>query len=125
MFLTGAYPSTSAGVAAALERAAAYKAADADSLFVPGLVDLAAIAELAAGPLPVAVMVWPAQHAGSGRFAAAGAVRISLGSAIAQAAYGVATRAAAELFTTGTYKSSAGGYRLRHDERGPDALGCA
>jgi hypothetical protein len=41
---------------------------------------------------------------------AAGAVRISLGSAIAQAAYGVATRAAAELFTTGTYNSSAGGF---------------
>jgi hypothetical protein len=28
-------------------------------LFVPGLVDPAAIAELAKGPLPVAVMVWP------------------------------------------------------------------
>jgi 2-methylisocitrate lyase-like PEP mutase family enzyme len=38
---------------------------------------------------------------------AAGAVRVSLGSAIAQAAYGVATRAAFELFTTGTYNSSA------------------
>jgi len=41
----------------ALERSAAYAAAGADSLFVPGLVDAAAIAELAAGPLPVAVMV--------------------------------------------------------------------
>ena len=41
--------------------------------------------------------------------AAAGAVRISLGSAIAQAAYAVATRAAAELLTTGTYNASAGG----------------
>ena len=43
----------------ALERSAVYAAAGADSLFVPGLVDPAAIAELAAGPLPVAVMVWP------------------------------------------------------------------
>ncbi|MEJ3651657.1 hypothetical protein WEH80_01440 [Actinomycetes bacterium KLBMP 9759] len=35
--------------------------------------------------------------------------RISLGSAIAEAAYGVAARAARELLTTGTYDSVAGG----------------
>jgi 2-methylisocitrate lyase-like PEP mutase family enzyme len=109
IFLTGAYSSASAGVAAALERAAAYKAAGADSLFVPGLADLAAIAELAAGPLPVAVMVWPGAPTVA-ELTAAGAVRISLGSAVAQAAYGVAARAAAELFTVGTYDSSAGGF---------------
>jgi hypothetical protein len=40
---------------------------------------------------------------------AAGAVRISLGSAIAQAAYAVAVRAATELLTSGTYDSVAGG----------------
>jgi 2-methylisocitrate lyase-like PEP mutase family enzyme len=71
----------------ALERSAAYAAAGADSLFVPGLVDPAGIAELAAGPLPVAVMVWPGAPTVA-ELAAAGAVRISLGSAIAQAAYG-------------------------------------
>ena len=71
----------------ALEQSAAYAAAGADSLFVPGLVDPAAIAELAG----------------------AGVVRISLGSAIAQAAYAVAVRAAAELLTSGTYESVAGG----------------
>ncbi len=109
VFLSGAYSSTSAAVAAALVRAAAYKAAGADSLFVPGLVDLAAIADLAAGPLPVAVMAWPGAPAVT-ELTAAGAVRISLGSAIAQAAYGVANRAAAELFTTGTYSSSADGF---------------
>ena len=87
VFLSGAYPSVSAGVAAALERAAAYKVAGADSLFVPGLVDLAAIAELVTGPLPVAVMVWPGAPTVA-ELAAAGVVRISLGSAIAQAAYG-------------------------------------
>jgi 2-methylisocitrate lyase-like PEP mutase family enzyme len=38
-------------------------------------------------------------------FAAAGAVRISLGSAIAQAAYAVAARATTELLTGGTYDS--------------------
>jgi 2-methylisocitrate lyase-like PEP mutase family enzyme len=109
VFLSGAYPTVSAGVEAALERAVAYKAAGADSLFVPGLVDLAAIAELAAGPLPVAVMVWPGAPAVAD-LAAAGAVRISLGSAIAQAAYGLAVRAAAELFTSGTYSCVADGF---------------
>ena len=41
--------------------------------------------------------------------AAAGAVRISLGSAIAQAAYAVAVRAATELLTSGIYDSVADG----------------
>jgi 2-methylisocitrate lyase-like PEP mutase family enzyme len=41
--------------------------------------------------------------------AAAGAVRISLGSAIAQAAYAVAVRATTELLTSGTYDSVADG----------------
>ena len=45
----------------------------------------------------------------SAELAAAGAVRISLGSAIAQAAYAVAIRAATELVTSGTYDSVAGG----------------
>jgi len=92
----------------ALDRSAAYAAAGADSLFVPGLVDPAAIAELAAGPLPVAVMAWPGAPSVA-ELAAAGAVRISLGSAIAQAAYAVAVRAATELLTSGTYDSVAGG----------------
>ena len=92
----------------ALERSAAYAAAGADSLFVPGLVDPAAIAELAKGPLPVAVMVWPGAPSVA-ELAAAGAVRISLGSAIAQAAYAVAVRAATEMFTSGTFESVADG----------------
>jgi 2-methylisocitrate lyase-like PEP mutase family enzyme len=92
----------------ALSRAAVYAAAGADSLFVPGLVDLAAIAELAAGPLPVAVMAGPGAPSVA-ELAAAGVVRISLGSAIAQAAYAVAARAATELLTSGTYESTADG----------------
>ena len=92
----------------ALERSAAYAAAGADSLFVPGLINPAAIAELAAGPLPVAVMAWPGAPSVA-ELAAAGAVRISLGSAIAQAAYAVAAQAATELLTSGTYDSVAGG----------------
>jgi len=109
VFLSGACPPTPAGVAAALKRAAAYRSAGADSLFIPGLVDLGAIAELVAGPLPVAVMAWPGAPTVA-EFTAAGVVRISLGSAIAQAAYGLAARAAAELFTNGTYDSSANGF---------------
>src|SRR3984957_13079991 len=92
----------------ALERSAAYAAAGADSLFVPGLVDPAAIAELAKGPLPVAGMAW-AGAPSVAELAAAGAVRISLGSAIAQAAYAVAVQATTELLTSGTYDSVAGG----------------
>lgn len=109
VFLCGAYSSTSAGVAAALRRAAQYAEAGADSLFVPGLTDLAAIADLAAGPLPIAVMAWPGA-ATVAELTTAGVVRISLGSAVAQAAYGLAARAAAELFTTGTYDSNADGF---------------
>jgi 2-methylisocitrate lyase-like PEP mutase family enzyme len=109
VFLSGTYSSTSAGVAAALRRAALYAEAGADSLFAPGLADLAAIADLAAGPLPVAVMAWPGAP-GVAELTAAGVVRISLGSAIAQAAYGLAARAAAEMFTTGTYDSSSHGF---------------
>jgi 2-methylisocitrate lyase-like PEP mutase family enzyme len=109
VFLSGTYASTTAAVAAALERAAAYHAAGADSLFVPGLVDLEALAELVAGPLPVTVMAWPGAPTVT-QLTAVGVVRISLGSAIAEAAYGLAARAAAELFTSGTYDTSADGF---------------
>lgn len=103
-------------VRAVLARAEAYAAAGANSLFVPGLVDLGAIAALAAGPLPVAVMAWPGAPAVSD-LAAAGAARVSLGSAIAEAAYAVAARAATELITNGTYDATAGGiaYTMMND----------
>ncbi len=107
VFLAGAGPEAER-VDAVLERAAAYAAAGADSLFVPGLTDLAAIAKLAAGPLPVGVMVWAGAPTVA-ELASAGVVRISLGSAIAQAAYALAARAAAELLSDGTYNTSADG----------------
>ena len=111
VFLTG-----SGQLGEALARSAAYAEAGADSLFVPGLVDPAGIAELAAGPLPVAVMAWPGAPSAA-ELAAAGAARISLGSAIAQAAFGVAARAAAELLADGTYDSVADSvdYRTMND----------
>jgi 2-methylisocitrate lyase-like PEP mutase family enzyme len=107
VFLAGAGAGAD-GVEDALERAAVYAAAGADSLFVPGLTDLAAIARLAAGPLPVGVMVWAGAPTVA-ELTSAGVVRVSLGSAIAQAAYAVAARAAAELLSDGTYHASAGG----------------
>jgi 2-methylisocitrate lyase-like PEP mutase family enzyme len=85
-------------------RAAAYAAAGANSIFVPGLLDLDALSTLSADPVPVAVMVWPGAPAVSA-LTAAGVVRISLGSAIAEAAYAVAARAATEMLTLGTYDS--------------------
>jgi 2-methylisocitrate lyase-like PEP mutase family enzyme len=86
-----------------LARAAAYAEAGADSLFVPGLTDLAVIAELTrAAPVPVNVMAGPGAPPVSD-LAAAGVRRVSVGTAIAQAAYSLAQRAAADLLTTGGY----------------------
>ena len=107
VFLAGAGPEAER-VDAVLERAAAYAAAGADSLFVPGLTDLAAIARLAAGPLPVAVMVWAGAPTVA-ELASAGAARDQPRFAVAPAAYAVAARAAAELLSDGTYNTSAGG----------------
>ncbi|HLK01157.1 MAG TPA: isocitrate lyase/phosphoenolpyruvate mutase family protein [Streptosporangiaceae bacterium] len=99
----------SADVGEVRERAAAYASAGADSVFVPGLADPAAITGLvAACPIPVAVMVWPGAPSVAD-LAAAGVARISLGSAIAQAAYAAADRAARELLTAGTYTAVAHG----------------
>ncbi|HEX6524513.1 MAG TPA: isocitrate lyase/phosphoenolpyruvate mutase family protein [Streptosporangiaceae bacterium] len=84
-------------------RAQAYADAGADGLFVPGLIDLGTIAALASGPLALNVMAGPGAPAVR-ELAAAGVARVSVGSAIAQSAYQVASRAAAELLSTGTYQ---------------------
>jgi 2-methylisocitrate lyase-like PEP mutase family enzyme len=102
-FLAGA-GSSSERLVETIARAAVYAASGADSLFVPGVLDLNVIRVLADGPLPINVM------AGSGApdvasLVAAGARRISVGPAIAQAAYRAAAQAAAELLATGTYTS--------------------
>jgi 2-methylisocitrate lyase-like PEP mutase family enzyme len=107
VFLAGIGPAEER-LQVALERAAAYAAAGADSLFVPGLIDLAAIAELAAGPLPVTVMAWAGAPTVP-ELASAGVVRISLGSAVAQAAYAVAAHVTRELLVDGSYDSTADG----------------
>jgi 2-methylisocitrate lyase-like PEP mutase family enzyme len=108
VYLSGAFDGADAH-REAMARSAEYEKAGADSLFVPGLTDLDAITALSRnGPLPLAVMVWPGAPS-VGELAGAGVVRISLGAAIAQAAYAVAARAATEMLTAGTYDSCAGG----------------
>jgi 2-methylisocitrate lyase-like PEP mutase family enzyme len=86
-----------------LGRSAAYAAAGADSLFVPGLTCLPTITDLArASPLPVNVMAGPGAPLVA-ELEAAGVRRVSVGTAITQAAYSLTKRTATELLTTGTY----------------------
>jgi 2-methylisocitrate lyase-like PEP mutase family enzyme len=88
-----------------LARAAAYAQAGADSLFVPGLLDLGTLADLAGkSPLPVNVMAGPGAP-DIAALRAAGVRRVSLGQAISQAAYTLARKAAAEALSTGTYNA--------------------
>nr|WP_230416232.1 isocitrate lyase/phosphoenolpyruvate mutase family protein [Micromonospora tarapacensis] len=88
---------------AVLARAAGYAKAGADCLFVPGLLNLDTLRALtAASPLPVNAMAGPGGPTVA-ELTAVGVSRISVGTAIAQAAYGVAERAARELLEAGTY----------------------
>ena len=73
-----------------LARAAAYAEAGADSLFVPGLLDLGTLAILTSTvSLPVNVMAGPGAP-DVATLRAAGVRRVSLGQAITQAAYTLA-----------------------------------
>jgi 2-methylisocitrate lyase-like PEP mutase family enzyme len=86
-------------------RAESYAKAGADCLFVPGLLDLDVLAALtAAVPLPVNAMAGPGGPSVA-ELTAVGVRRISVGTAIAQAAYGLADRAARELLDMGAYGS--------------------
>ncbi|MFE3198455.1 isocitrate lyase/phosphoenolpyruvate mutase family protein [Embleya sp. NPDC059237] len=86
-----------------LDRASAYLAAGADGIFVPGVVDPPTIAALTASlTAPLNILVGPGAPdvAELGRL---GVARVSLGSAVAEAAYAVIRRAARELYDSGTY----------------------
>jgi 2-methylisocitrate lyase-like PEP mutase family enzyme len=87
-----------------IARTAVYVEAGADCLFVPGLIDLEALASLvkAISPLPVNVMAWPGAPTVA-EFEAVGVRRVSLGTAVTQSAYTLARRAAVEVLTKGTY----------------------
>jgi 2-methylisocitrate lyase-like PEP mutase family enzyme len=92
-----------------VRRAEAYLAAGADGLFVPGLADAAVIRRLAAEvDAPVNVMAGPG-FPSVAQLADLGVRRVSVGMALAQAAYGLTRRAAVELLTEGTYEALAGG----------------
>lgn len=91
-----------------LDRAAAYVAAGADGIFVPGTSDPDTIRALVTGiDVPVNIMVGPGSPSVSA-LAALGVGRISLGSSVAAAAYAVVRSAAVEMFTSGTYSSIGG-----------------
>jgi 2-methylisocitrate lyase-like PEP mutase family enzyme len=108
-FLRGA-----GGVDLTLERAAAFLAAGADGVFVPGAVDPGTVKLLVDGVAgPLNVMAGPGAPPVA-ELAALGVARVSVGSGIAQAAHAVVRRAAWELLGAGTYESLAGG--LDHGE---------
>ncbi|MFI1363849.1 isocitrate lyase/phosphoenolpyruvate mutase family protein [Streptomyces griseochromogenes] len=103
-FLRGA-----GGVEPTLERAAAFLAAGADGIFVPGAVDPETVKALVAGvDGPLNVMVGPGAPSVA-ELAALGVARISAGAGLAQAAHALVRRAARELLREGTYGALAGG----------------
>lgn len=86
-----------------IARASVYAEAGADCLFVPGLVDLDTLASLVkATSLPINVMARPGAPTVA-EFETVGVSRVSLGTSVAQSAYALARRAAAEALTKGSY----------------------
>ncbi len=91
---------------AAVQRANLYRAAGADCLFVPGVIDadtIAALVRAIDGPLNI--MAMPGAPSAS-RLGQLGVARVSVGPAIAQAALATTQRAARELLEQGTYGTS-------------------
>jgi 2-methylisocitrate lyase-like PEP mutase family enzyme len=90
-----------------LDRARAYLEAGASGIFVPGVVDPAVITALTDGiAAPVNMLVEPGSPTVA-ELSKLGVARVSLGSAVAEAAYAVVRRTAEELLTTGTYATQA------------------
>ncbi len=88
---------------AAVQRANLYRAAGADCLFVPGVIDAGTIAALVRaidGPLNVMAMPGAPTTSQLGQL---GVARVSVGPGIAQAALAATMRAARELLEQGTY----------------------
>ena len=88
-----------------IERLQAYQEAGADVLYAPGLSDLDEITELCRSvDRPVNVLVGlPGHGLTIEDFAAAGATRLSTGSALAVAAFGAFLKAAKEMRDEGTF----------------------
>jgi 2-methylisocitrate lyase-like PEP mutase family enzyme len=85
-----------AAVDEVIDRAARYRAAGSDGLFVPGLIDGEAMAAIAAAihPMPLNIMAAPGLPSIDG-LRTVGVRRLSSGSAIAQASWGRTSRLAA------------------------------
>jgi 2-methylisocitrate lyase-like PEP mutase family enzyme len=89
-----------------VERAREYVRSGADGVFVPGVIDGALISELVWRiPAPLNIMAAPKAPTVK-ELAAIGVARVSLGPAIAQAAYAVVRDAAAEMLDHGTYNAT-------------------
>jgi 2-methylisocitrate lyase-like PEP mutase family enzyme len=87
----------------AVRRASMYRAAGADCLFVPGVVDAATIRELVkAIDGPINIMAGPNAPTIT-ELGELGVARVSLGPRIAEAALGTVQAAARELLNSGTY----------------------
>ncbi|MBA2433863.1 MAG: isocitrate lyase/phosphoenolpyruvate mutase family protein [Chthoniobacterales bacterium] len=98
----------------ALSRLVAYAEAGADCLYAPGMTDPAEIAEVvrAVAPKPVNVLVAGFNsHLSLAELADLGVRRISVGSGLAQAAWGTFIRAAREIAHEGRFESLAGAAR--------------
>jgi len=90
-----------------LARAAAYLAAGADGVFVPGVADpvlIAALTEVVTAPLNILAGPGSPSVPELGKL---GVARVSLGSSVAAAAYAVVRRTAVELAETGNYTALA------------------
>lgn len=91
-----------------IARLQSYRAAGADVLYAPGLVDIEAIARVVREvPGPVNVLILP-EGPSVGELAEAGVRRISTGGALTFAAYGALRGAARELQDEGTMGFAAG-----------------
>lgn len=102
VFLLGLVPAPER-LTETLARAATYVAAGADGIFVPGVLEPDLVAELARGiTVPVNVMAGPGAPSVR-ELGELGVARVSTGSALAQAVYGLVREAAEELLATGTY----------------------
>lgn len=96
-------------LAETVRRAEAYVGAGADGVFVPGVLDPDTVGQLARSiPAPLNVLAGPGAPPVA-QLAELGVRRVSVGSAIAQAAYALTRRAALELLGPGTYDALAGG----------------
>ncbi|WP_406402208.1 isocitrate lyase/phosphoenolpyruvate mutase family protein [Streptomyces uncialis] len=95
-------------LARTLERAAAYLAAGADGIFVPGVRDIDEIRALADGvDGPLNILAGPGLPTVP-ELAALGVARVTLGSGLARAAHSFVRSAAREALTTGTYEALTG-----------------